>query len=152
MRCAAETVVDSTLNMVLPMTLRSRSFGSMVWPFSSWARISPAYAVILLAWFALGERMGRTGFYVLFACAVTVSVQLVGLYLVFTTLIVPALATRRMVKGRLVTGYALSAAGYALGLLVSALTDWPSGPAIVWVMTALAVIVFAFTPRASRYR
>ena len=114
--------------------------------------VAAAYAVILLAWFALGERMGRTGFYVLFACAVTVSVQLVGLYLVFTTLIVPALATRRMVKGRLVTSYALSAAGYALGLLVSALTDWPSGPAIVWVMTALAVIVFALTPRASGYR
>ncbi|MCX7136326.1 MAG: metal ABC transporter permease, partial [Proteobacteria bacterium] len=114
--------------------------------------VAAASAVILLAWFMLGERIGRIGFYVLFACAVTVSVQLVGLYLVFTTLIVPALATRRMVKGRLVTSYALSAAGYALGLLVSALTDWPSGPAIVWVMTALAVIVFAFTPRASRYR
>ena len=114
--------------------------------------VAAASAVILLAWFMLGERIGRIGFYVLFACAVTVSVQLVGLYLVFTTLIVPALATRRMTKGRLAASYALSAAGYALGLLVSALTDWPSGPAIVWVMTALAVIVFAFTPRASRYR
>jgi len=44
-------------------------------------------------------------------------------------------------------GYALGAAGYALGLVVSALSDWPSGPAIVWVMTALAILVFAFTPR-----
>lgn len=114
--------------------------------------VAAASAVILLAWFMLGERIGRIGFYVLFACAVTVSVQLVGLYLVFTTLIVPALATRRMTKGRLAASYALGAAGYALGLLVSALTDWPSGPAIVWVMTALAVIVFALTPRASGYR
>lgn len=110
--------------------------------------IAIATAVILLAWFTLGQRIGRIGFYVIFACAVTVSVQLVGLYLVFTTLIVPALATRRIVKGRVAAGYALGAAGYALGLIVSALTDWPTGPAIVWVMTALAVIVFAFTPRS----
>ena len=109
--------------------------------------VAAAYALILLVWFALGARVGRVAFYLLFACAVTVSVQLVGLYLVFTTLIVPALATRRMVRGRLVAGYALGAVGYALGLLVSALTDWPSGPAIVWVMTGLAVIVFACAPR-----
>jgi zinc/manganese transport system permease protein len=82
-----------------------------------------------------------------FACAVTASVQLVGLYLVFATLIVPALATRRIGRWRLAVSYALGAAGYALGLVVSALSDWPSGPAIVWVMTALAVIVFASGPR-----
>jgi zinc/manganese transport system permease protein len=112
--------------------------------------VAAAYAVILLAWFMLGERVGRVGFYLLFACAVTVSVQLVGLYLVFTTLIVPALATRRIMRRRLAAGYALGAAGYALGLVASALTDWPSGPAIVWVMTALAIIVFACGPRRGR--
>jgi len=32
-------------------------------------------------------------------------------------------------------------------LLRSAVELWPSGPAIVWVMTALAIVVFAFTPR-----
>ena len=109
--------------------------------------VAVAYALILAVWFALRERVGSVGFYLLFACAVTASVQLVGLYLVFTTLIVPALATRRMVRRRLAVGYALGAAGYALGLVVSALSDWPSGPAIVWVMTALAIVVFAFTPR-----
>jgi zinc/manganese transport system permease protein len=112
--------------------------------------IALAYAVILVVWFALGERLGSIGFYLLFACAVTASVQLVGLYLVFTTLIVPALATRRFVRRRLIVGYALGAAGYALGLVVSALSDWPSGPAIVWVMTALALIVFASGPRRRR--
>ena len=45
----------------------------------------------LAAWFGLRGRMGRSGFYLVFACAVTLSVQLVGLYLVFATLIVPAL-------------------------------------------------------------
>src|SRR6188768_2277088 len=114
--------------------------------------VAGAYALILLVWFAFGERLGCVGFYLLFACAVTVSVQLVGLYLVFTTLIVPALATRRIARRRLAVAYALSAAGYALGLVTSALTDWPSGPAIVWVMSALAVLLFAVGPRARQFR
>jgi zinc/manganese transport system permease protein len=108
--------------------------------------VAVAYAVILLLWFSLRRRLGLGGFYALCACAVTVSVQLVGLYLVFTSLIVPALATRRLQRGRLAAGYAIGAAGYALGLLVSAITDWPSGPAIVWVMTAIAIAFYAFAP------
>ncbi len=112
--------------------------------------VAAAYAAILLGWFMWRERIGRGGFYLLFACAVTVSVQLVGLYLVFTTLIVPALATRRLSRWRLLVGYALGTAGYALGLVVSTLSDWPSGPAIVWVMTALAVVVFALFGAGAR--
>jgi zinc/manganese transport system permease protein len=101
--------------------------------------VALVYAVLLAVWFTRGAAIGRVGFYVLFACAVTISVQLVGLYLVFTTLIVPALAIRHLARYRLAMGYAVSAAGYALGLAVSILVDLPSGPAIVWAMTALAV-------------
>ena len=108
--------------------------------------VAAAYALILLLWFTLRERMGPVGFYALFACAVTVSVQLVGLYLVFTSLIVPALATRTLTRHRLAAGYAVGAAGYALGLLVSALTDWPSGPALVGVMTVIAILLSALAP------
>ena len=53
-------------------------------------------AVVLALWFGLRERLGRAGFYLLFALAVTASVQLVGVYLVFTSLIVPALAVRSL--------------------------------------------------------
>jgi len=112
--------------------------------------VALVYGAILAVWFALGERIGRAGFYLLFACAVTVSVQLVGLYLVFTTLIVPALATRRLSRQRLIVGYALGSAGYALGLVVSALSDWPSGPAIVWVMTGLGLLLFGLGPRRAQ--
>ena len=111
--------------------------------------VAVAYAAILLIWFMRGERLGRVVFYLLFACAVTASVQLVGLYLVFTTLIVPALATRRLTRRRLAVAYVLGVIGYALGLVTSAMTDWPSGPAIVWVMALLAAVVFACGPRAT---
>ncbi|HEY8623332.1 MAG TPA: metal ABC transporter permease, partial [Casimicrobiaceae bacterium] len=89
--------------------------------------------------FGWRERLGRTGFYVLFALAVTVSVQLVGLYLVFATLIVPPLATRNMARRRLATAWAIGAAGYAAGLVASTALDLPSGPVIVWMLVILAL-------------
>lgn len=65
--------------------------------------------------------------------------QRVGLYLVFTTLIVRTLVIGRIARDRLAAGYAVSAAGYVLNLVSSILIDLPSGPAIVWAMSALAV-------------
>src|SRR6185369_2926647 len=89
------------------------------------------------------------GLHLLFACAVTASVQLVGVYLVFTTLIVPALATRGFVRRRVAAGYALGAVSYALGLGVSLFSDLPPGPLIVCIMTLLGIAVFlSFRPQA----
>jgi zinc/manganese transport system permease protein len=113
------------------------------------AYVAVASAAIVALWFGAVQRIGRIGFYLLFACAVTISVQLVGIYLVFASLIVPALATRRLGRRRLATAYALGAAGYALGLAVSLATDLPSGPLIVCTMTALGVALFLiFRPQA----
>jgi zinc/manganese transport system permease protein len=96
-------------------------------------------AVVLALWFGSRERIGRMGFYLLFALAVTASVQLVGVYLVFTSLIVPALAVRRLRPAlRLPVAYALGALGYALGLSLSARFDLPSGAVVVLVMAAMA--------------
>jgi zinc/manganese transport system permease protein len=126
--------------------LRDLLVGQILWAQPArlaWA--AAAYAVVLAVWFGWRERIGRVGFYVLFAVAVTVSVQLVGLYLVFATLIVPPLATRRMARRRLAAAWALGAVGYALGLLVSTLADLPSGPVIVWVMVAAGLAFYPFT-------
>jgi zinc/manganese transport system permease protein len=114
--------------------------------------VALAYALVLAIWLFFRSSLGRAGFYVLFAFTVTVSVQVVGLYLVFTTLIVPALATRGMVYRRVVTGYVLGIAGYAVGLAVSSLADLPSGPTIVWAMAALALALGAASHRSSSTR
>ena len=106
------------------------------------ALVALATAALLSLWFGLGARLGRAGFYVLFACAVTVSVQLVGLYLVFTTLIVPALATRHFAHARLAVCYALGALGYAAGLALSLVSDLPAGPLVVCTMTALGLALY----------
>ena len=101
------------------------------------------YAVILALWFGFRERLGRIGFYVLFGCAVTVSVQLVGLFLVFTTLVLPALATFYSRNRRLLKAYAVGVLGYAAGLLVSVVTDLPSGAMIVCAIVAVGIVFAA---------
>ena len=126
--------------------LRDLLVGQILW--AAPARLlwtAAVYALILVLWFGVRERLGQIGFYALFAVAVTVSVQLVGLYLVFATLIVPPLATRRMTRKRLPTAWALGVSGYAFGLLLSKALDLPAGPVIVWVLVALALLWQATT-------
>lgn len=97
-------------------------------------------ALLTGMWFGWFARLGPYGFYAVFALAVTVSVQIVGVYLVFSSLIIPALATRRD-RGarRIAIGYALGACGYLLGLALSAVFDLPSGAVIVWTLGASAL-------------
>ncbi len=126
--------------------LRDLLVGQILWAQPSrlvWA--AAVYAIILALWFGARERLGQVGFYALFAVAVTVSVQLVGLYLVFATLIVPPLATRRMARRRLTAAWSLGLVGYAVGLMASTALDLPSGPVIVWVLVALALACQAAT-------
>jgi len=122
--------------------LKDLLVGQILWV--SYSQLIPAaiLSVFLLAFMWL--RQGRlTGllFYALFALAITVSVQLVGVYLVFASLIVPALATAGMTgKGRLSAAYAIGALGYASGLVLSAVLDLPSGALIVWTLAACALL------------
>jgi zinc/manganese transport system permease protein len=107
-------------------------------------------AALLVAWFGFRKRLGSFGFYALFAVAVTASVQVVGVYLVFSSLIVPALATRALTGGkRLGLAWLLGAVGYAVGLAVSALFDLPSGAVIVWVLAAAALALSMFASKES---
>jgi zinc/manganese transport system permease protein len=96
--------------------------------------------VFLLAWFRFRVQLGRVGFYIIFAVVVTISVQLVGVYLVFSTLIVPAVATYRYPERRqLPLGYLLALVSYVIGLVLSAVFDLPSSPVIVWAMALVGL-------------
>ncbi|RZI78710.1 MAG: metal ABC transporter permease [Rubrivivax sp.] len=101
-------------------------------------------AGVLALWFLARERLGRAGFYVLFALAVTASVQLVGVYLVFSSLIIPALAARQaQARWQLPVAYATGGLAYALGLALSAMLDLPSGPVVVLAMAAIGIAASA---------
>jgi zinc/manganese transport system permease protein len=128
--------------------LKDMLVGQVLWVGNSQLLVVAVLsAVICGVWFGVGEkRIGRIGFYLLFGLAVTASVQLVGVYLVFASLIIPALATREARSRRLFKAYAVGSLGFAGGLVVSLLTDLPTGAVIVWSM-ALCGIVFSTMER-----
>ena len=98
-------------------------------------------ALVLVSWKYVMRTLGRAGFYVLFAISVTASVQLVGVYLVLASLMVPALATAPA-QARLI-GYVFAFSSYVLGLWCSAVVDLPSSAVIVWVMALIGIVVHA---------
>jgi zinc/manganese transport system permease protein len=98
-------------------------------------------ALLLALWQWSKLKASNLGFYGLFALAVTASVQLVGVYLVFASLIVPALATYVLTARRIVYAHIVGVAGYAIGLLLSTWFDLPAGAAVVWAMAAIGGIV-----------
>ncbi|MCL2914556.1 metal ABC transporter permease [Shewanella corallii] len=120
--------------------------GQILWV--DWSTlILPAVASILVLALVLWRPqllLGR-GFYLLFALMITLSVELVGVYLVFSSLILPALAINRCEsKWALAWAYLVGAVGYLLGLWLSASYDLPAGAAIV-VTLALSALAFRLT-------
>lgn len=121
--------------------LRELLVGQILW--TTWSDLVPLAAVTTLAlaaWYGLGWRDSPLAFYALFAVTITASVQVVGIYLVFASLIVPALASGE----RLARGLVIGATGYAVGLAASGLFDLPSGAAIVLALVAVAAATSSF--------
>ncbi len=61
-----------------------------------------------------------------------------GVYLVFASLIIPALSSFKRPKP-LLLGYLIGSLGYAMGLILSSLLDLPSGAVIVWSIAVIAL-------------
>jgi zinc/manganese transport system permease protein len=122
--------------------LKDLLVGQILWV--SYAQLLPVavlYAAVLAAWFGLRVKNRRLGFYAVFAITVTASVQLIGVYLVFASLIIPALATRLIPnRRRLWLGYFIGVLSYGIGLALSAVFDLPSGAIVVWTLAAMAVL------------
>jgi len=131
--------------------LKELLVGQILW--STWVSLLPIaalYAVLLVLWFTLRHRVGPLAFYVIFAFAVTASVQIVGIYLVFASLIIPALATQHLQRGRrLGMGYVIGAVSYFTGILLSAVLDFPTGAIIVWTMAMVALAAGFLIPADS---
>lgn len=122
--------------------LKELLVGQILW--QTWGSLVPIgalYALVLIGWFALHRWMSGLAFYVVFAVVVTASVQIVGIYLVFASLIIPALATTGIRRGnRLFAGYAIGATSYLIGIALSVMLDLPTGAVIVWSMAGGALL------------
>jgi zinc/manganese transport system permease protein len=131
--------------------LKDLLVGQILWVgFDQLLPVLGLYLLVLAAWFGLGAERRPPVFYVLFALTVTASVQLVGVYLVFASLIIPALASRRLVARcqSLFTGYVTGILGYTAGLLVAAVADLPAGAVVVWMLTVSGWLVAVVVRRS----
>jgi zinc transport system permease protein len=126
-----------------------------------WAMLAATLVLLVLIWRPLlsttvhedlaaveGVRVGpvRLLFMLMIAAVIAVGMQVVGILLIVSLLIIPAAAARRMVgtpEAMAVLAALLGAASVALGLAGSWHLDIPSGPAIVVAATGFFVVVGA---------
>ena len=126
--------------------LKELLVGQVLWvTYDQLLPVALVNALVLIAWYWMRNHLRGFGFYALFAFAVTASVQLVGVYLVFACLIVPALATRHIARRgiRIACGYGVGVVGCLAGLVLSVGADLPAGAVIVWSLVIIA-LVFAW--------
>ena len=113
--------------------------------FADWSRVVFAGIVFLTATaliYAKPEIFLKKYFYIVLACVITTSVQICGVYLVFASLIFPAVATSYM-KDERKRRYAGETFGFVFGLLVSYYFDLPAGPAVVWAISLMMPLCLA---------
>ncbi len=86
-------------------------------------------------------------FYGLFGVVITSSVNVAGILLVFSFLIVPALVSTfffENLKSRLIFGWILGFFLCVIGMAVSYLKDWPAGAVLVVCFTIIPVLALPF--------
>ena len=127
-------------------SLKEILVGQILWvELEELKQVAIIYGCLLLAWRPIVYKLKRTGFYLIFATAITFSVQIVGVYLVFASLIIPALATIKS-RGmpRIAIAYFSGMIGYISGLVISLYADLPSSPLIVWCLAISGLLAALF--------
>jgi zinc/manganese transport system permease protein len=82
-------------------------------------------------------------FYMSFGLVITKSVAIVGVLLVFSYLVVPAVLAQmwaESIRGRLLLGWLVAIVASTLGIAWSFYADYPTGPAIVVVLGILLIL------------
>ena len=109
----------------------------------------PAYLLTVILWFCCPKIRNNIGFYLIFALAITSSVQLVGIYVVFASLILPAIAARGH-KNPLIISWICGIMSVICGVILATIFDLPAGVIIVisyFAISCLMIIVTALLNR-----
>ncbi|MBL1294586.1 MAG: metal ABC transporter permease [Thiotrichales bacterium] len=125
--------------------------GQILW--TTWDQVlilAIATSILLILMKLMPINRHRISFYVIFSVSITISVQFIGVYLVFASLIIPALASINYSdKNNHLYTWLLGVTAYFIGLASSALFDLPSGPTIVWALALTALSQRLITRRLS---
>ena len=117
--------------------------------FVSWHDVvihGPVYLTILAFWSLIPAVRSGLGFYTLFAIAITSSVQIVGVYVVFASLILPALAALKAKKVYRVA-WLFGGLSVVSGLCISTWIDKPAGPLLVVTYTIICLAGFFWSTK-----
>lgn len=101
---------------------------------------APIYLVITGLWLRFPRLHQGVAFYAIFAVAITSSVQLVGVYVVFASLILPALAAVNA-KRPLLVAWLSGLGAVVLGIFIADICQFSAGPTIVVCNALLAIIL-----------
>lgn len=115
--------------------------GDLLWvtPATLLPLLAMAVAVIAWQWLLPEQWQGRL-FLVLLSVAVTLTVELAGIYVVFTSLIAAPLMVCHLAGRSTMLAILAASFGQGAGLLASATLDLPAGPAVV-----IAMVLASFT-------
>ncbi|WP_425655065.1 metal ABC transporter permease [Vibrio campbellii] len=107
--------------------------GQLLW--STWDDVWPlaliTAAMLLLVWLK-PEFMQGSGFYLIFAILMPITVKLTGIYLEFALLVIPALCAAALKGTRFfISSISIGLVGILSGIAASARYDLPSGASIV---------------------
>ncbi|SHH96733.1 zinc/manganese transport system permease protein [Ferrimonas marina] len=123
------------LHQILSGQILWTGWGDLILP----ALLSLLVLALILFW---PQSLHGPLFYLMFALVIPFSVQLVGVYLVFSSLILPALAVNQLQGRRAqIWGLITGITGYGIGLWLSAGFDLPSGATVVVTLAAVAILV-----------
>lgn len=117
--------------------------------FITWSDVFkhlPIYALIISIWFLKPKVQNGIGFYLLFALAITSSVQLVGVYVVFVSLIIPALCALDQ-KRPLLTAWSSGIISVLLGIFLALIFDYPAGATVVVSYVIVASLFYLIKGR-----
>ncbi|MDR1694254.1 MAG: metal ABC transporter permease [Lactobacillaceae bacterium] len=125
--------------------------------FTSWERILFAGSIFIIAAvlvYRWPDIFLKKYFYPVIAVVITTSVQVCGVYLVFASLIFPAVGTYYIEnhQRRRLLEYLGESAGFIGGLLLSFYFDLSTGPAIVWAIAAAMLIIFIISSIKKTYK
>ena len=111
--------------------------GDLLWSSASHLYMLIPIAVLVLVWQTLPLLVQERCFLPLFALAITIAVEVAGIYVVFSTLITAPLLVCRIAHSKIIYAVIASMLAHFIGLAIAAWQDYPVGPSIV-----LSSIVF----------
>lgn len=123
--------------------------------FVSWQEIAgfaPLYIVAFVIWFCWPQVRQGAKFFVIFALVITASVQLSGVFVVFASLILPALAVRSLPSARIYWSVLCGWTAVILGVGIAVWSDMPVGPLIVFSCAVVAIILRGFVGFKRKYK